>query len=298
MATSSTSAFGAVLAPGRPGVLPLQYTFLAMFVAFIWGTNFVVTQVGLERSPPLLFAALRFCFAAFPTVLFIRRPHVPWWTLIAYGLLIGVGQFGLLFIALSAGTPPGLASLATQLQVLFTVVFAAILFRERILVPHWIGLLVGLSGLMVIGSRIHDGVPARGLVLVILAALSWAGANMVLKKVGSIDMLGFVTWSCVFAAPVLTVLALALDSPASCRDAIVHAGWVLWGAVAWQAYANTLFGYAVWGWLVSRYTAAAVAPSAVDSVIWDGIVGADSWRGPSHLEGNCRHQNSLSPTVF
>ena len=37
----------------------------------------------------------------------------------------------------------------------------------------------------------------------------------------------------------------------------------MWAAVLWQAVGNTLFGYASWGWLLSRYPAATVAPMAL-----------------------------------
>ena len=36
-----------------------------------------------------------------------------------------------------------------------------------------------------------------------------------------------------------------------------------WGAVAWQAVGNTLFGYAAWSWLLTRYDAAVIAPYAL-----------------------------------
>jgi len=82
---------------------------LALTVVFIWGTNFVVIKIGLGDFPPLLFATLRFAFAALPWIFFIRRPAVAWRYLIAFGLFLGVGQFGLLFIAMRADITPGLA---------------------------------------------------------------------------------------------------------------------------------------------------------------------------------------------
>ena len=51
---------------------------VAVLIAAIWGVNFVVIDVGLGSLPPLLFAGLRFVAAAFPAVLFVRRPAIPW----------------------------------------------------------------------------------------------------------------------------------------------------------------------------------------------------------------------------
>ena len=85
--------------------LPLRHFLLALAIVTVWGTNFVVIKVALGSLPPLLFAALRFTLALVPAMFFLARPRVPWHNLALYGLLIGVGQFGLLYIAMQ-GSPP------------------------------------------------------------------------------------------------------------------------------------------------------------------------------------------------
>src|ERR1700761_231221 len=97
--------------PPARGGLSLTHFLLALAVMGVWGTNFVIIKIGLASLPPLLFAALRFTFAFLPAALFIKRPAVRWRTLAAYGLLIGVGQFGILFIAMTRFISPGLTSL-------------------------------------------------------------------------------------------------------------------------------------------------------------------------------------------
>ena len=97
----------------------------------VWGTNFVVIKFALGTLPPLLLATLRFALAFAPAALFVARPAVSWRTLAAYGVLIGAGQFGLLFIALRADITPGLASLVVQTQVFFTIGLAMALAGER-----------------------------------------------------------------------------------------------------------------------------------------------------------------------
>ena len=103
-----------------PG-LPLRHLLLALAVVAVWGTNFVVIKLALGHLPPLLFAALRFTLAALPAVFLLPRPAVGWGNLAAYGLLIGVGQFGVMFVAMNGHISPGLASLVVQLQVFFTI---------------------------------------------------------------------------------------------------------------------------------------------------------------------------------
>ena len=63
---------------------------------------------------PAAFAALRFGLTAFPALFFVPRPDVRWRVVIAVGLFIGVGQFGVLFVAMNTGLPAGLASVLTE----------------------------------------------------------------------------------------------------------------------------------------------------------------------------------------
>ena len=97
--------------------MPITHQLLALFVTLIWGTNFVFIDVGLEQVPPFIFASLRFALMALPLVFFLPRPKVPWRYLVAYGILIGFGQFGLLFWVMQSHMSPGLASLVIQIQV-------------------------------------------------------------------------------------------------------------------------------------------------------------------------------------
>jgi O-acetylserine/cysteine efflux transporter len=100
--------------------MPRRHAVLALVVAICWAVNFVVIDIGLESFPPLLFAALRFALIAFPAVFFVPRPDVRWLAVVAVGLFICVGQFGLLFVAMNTGLPAGLASVIAPLQPVFT----------------------------------------------------------------------------------------------------------------------------------------------------------------------------------
>jgi O-acetylserine/cysteine efflux transporter len=83
---------------------------LAVLIAAIWGLSFVVIKLGVRDVPPLLLTGFRFLLAAFPAMLFVKRPQAHWRFVAAYGLFIGIMQFGFLFVALKQGLPAGLAS--------------------------------------------------------------------------------------------------------------------------------------------------------------------------------------------
>jgi O-acetylserine/cysteine efflux transporter len=243
--------------------LPLRHFLIALAVVAIWGSNFVVIKYALDIMPPMLLAVLRFAAAFVPACFFLPRPSVDWRNLAAYGLLVGVGQFGLLFIALGHQISPGLASLVIQTQVFFTLLLAVRLTGERVLVAQWLGLALAAAGIGVIVMHTDGTTTPLGLAMVLAAALSWACGNIVGKRAGQVNMLAYIVWSSAFAVPPLLVLAWFIDGPERITAALVSADLGTWAAVLWQTIGNTLFGYGCWVWLLARHPAGSIVPMAL-----------------------------------
>ncbi len=243
----------------RPGLPPL-HLLLALAVMAVWGSNFVVIKFGVEHLPPLTLAFLRFALAFFPLALFLPRPKVPWRNLAAYGVLIGAGQFGLLFTAMRADITPGLASLVVQAQAFFTIGLAVWLNGERPAVYQLGALLLASAGIVTIALHTDGSATPLGLILVLGAAASWAGGNMVNRAAGPVNMLAYVVWSSLVALPPLLVMALVLEGWPRISAGIAAADSLTWASVLWQSVGNTMFGYGAWGWLLARHEAGSVAP--------------------------------------
>lgn len=253
---------------------------MALCIVTIWGLNFVVIKVGLSGGvPPFLLGCLRFVLVFFPAVLWVPRPRLDWRWLLAYGLTINLGQFALLFWAMSVGMPAGLASLVLQAQVLFTLGLSVLLWRERLHAVNVAGLLIAIGGLWMLGMQSLTNAPASsqmtlaGLLLTLGAAFSWACGNVINKHMmsrspadrrpasgGSSDLLGVVVWSA--AVPILPFALLSWWFEGPQRLAAVWAN-LQWGtvlAVAYLAYAATILGYTLWGTLLTRLPTSTVAP--------------------------------------
>jgi len=245
---------------------------IAALLITVWASNFVVAAIGLTRVPPFTLATLRFLFAAFPAVLFVKRPNVSWTRLTAFGALFGVGQFGLLFLGIREGVTPALASLIIQMQVFFTTLFAALFFAERIRLHSIIALVVAASGLVLIGLKGGNSAPAVGIVLALLAALAWALCNMIGRQVDRAEMPAFIIWSSLLAVPPLLVATLWIEGPEKLASTIFHPDLEIAGIVAWQSFANTIWGYTIWNRLLGRYSAAQVAPLTLPVPIIAGLL--------------------------
>lgn len=258
--------------------LPWPHFLLALAVVTVWGTNFVVIKEALDQFPPLLFGALRFAFVLLPAVFFVKRPAVPWWHLAAYGALIGVGQFGLLYVALNGQIAPGLASVVMQSQVFFTILLSVWIERERVQNLQWASLAFAALGIGIIAWHTDRTTTLLGLGMSLVAALCWAGGNLVARHSGRVNMLSYVIWASLFSAPPLLVLSLVFEGPQAVTDALMHADAYGWAGVLWQSVGNTMFGYACWGWLLARHPAATIAPMAL-LVPVSGLATAIWWLG-------------------
>ena len=258
-----------------PAALPLRHFLLALAVVAVWGTNFVVIKLALGHLPPLLFAALRFTLALFPALFFLPRPKVGWRNLALYGVLIGVGQFGLLYLSINGHISPGIASLVVQTQVFFTIGLSMRMNAERVQPFQWLALLLATAGIATIGMHTDGTTTVLGLLLVLGAALSWAGGNIAAKEGKPDNMLAYVVWSSAFAVPPLFILSYVFEGADAIVNGLSNANLMTWAAVAWQSWGNSLFGYAAWGWLLARHPAATITPMALLVPVFG--MGASTW---------------------
>jgi O-acetylserine/cysteine efflux transporter len=263
MTSNHAPAAGAAGAHSSPADLSLFGVALA--VTAIWRFNFVVIKVGTDGVPPLLLATLRFVFLALPAVPFVRRPQAPWRLIAAYGIFLGVGEFGLLFTAIKLGAPTGLSSLILQAQAFFTALLAARFLGERIGVHSAIGMVIAGAGLGIIAWRGNQpgawgGHFAVALTMLVLAALMWAIANVLARRIGDVGARSLIVWSSLFSPAPLLVLSLLFEGPLAIGAALRSLSWLSIGAIAYLVVLSTLVGYGAWNHLIVKHGAGRVAP--------------------------------------
>jgi O-acetylserine/cysteine efflux transporter len=239
----------------------------ALVVIVIWGLNFVVMKWGLATLSPLLLCALRFVAASVPLLLFVRPPRsVGWGLLAAYGLVQGVGQFGLLFTGMKLGMPAGIASVVLQTQAFITMLLAALLMGEQPQRWQWLGLCIAIGGLGMIGAAHGDGAAGMtllGFAFTVGAAAMWAVSNLLTRaaaRQGRYEPVSFIVWTSVFPVLPLALLSLWVDGADSVQRQLQGIGWRELGTVAYLAVLSTLLGYGLWTRLLQRHAASTVAP--------------------------------------
>ena len=234
---------------------------LATIVIFIWASNFVVMKWGLDRLPPLTLCAWRFALSFFPACLFLPAPARRWRLMLAFGMLTGLGQFGLLCIAMRSHISPGLASVVVQTQAFFNMGLAALVLGERIKVGQLTGCIISSTGLLLIAASAETSGTIAGIVLVLGAALSWALSNVILRACRyEGDFVAFMVWSSLFGAIPLAMLSVVFEGAGTILQPLTQPSVAIWLIISWQAFANSIFGYAVWNSLIYRYSLSTISP--------------------------------------
>lgn len=235
-----------------------KHLLLALFTILVWGMNFIAIYIGLKEFPPFLLCAIRFGLAAFPWVFILPRPKAPLKYIIGYGVFTFALQFGLLFSGIYLGLSPGLSSLVIQVQVFFSIGLAVLFFGERPGLWKICGSLISFAGIGIVAAHINGSASFTGLILTLLAALSWAVGNMFTKKIDVRSPLSLVVWGNLAAFPFMIVLSFLVEGPAVIMGSLQHVSWVTIIAVIYIVYISTHAGYGAWGFLISSYSTAVV----------------------------------------
>lgn len=239
---------------------PVHYM-LALLVVVLWGVNFIFIDFGLRDWPPLLLVAARFTFVVIPAIFFVTFPRGNLRRVLLIGVFMSAGQFGLLYTSMSLGLPAGLASIVIQIQAAFTVLVAALALREIPNRRQIVGILIGLSGLGVIGLSLQASVPIAAFLVALGASLSWAVGNVIARGVKEgTNGVQMTVWSALVVPVPLFALSLLVDGPAEVAHALTHPTWGVVASVVYTAGCASLIGYVIWNSLLARFPASQVAP--------------------------------------
>lgn len=240
--------------------MKVQHLLLAILVTAIWGINFSVIKLGLTAVDPFILAGIRFTLCALPAIFFVAKPDVQWRYIIGYGLVFGVGLWGVVNLGIKSGLSAGIASLVLQLSAFFTIFLGSRVFKETITPYQMAGSLVALCGLSSILFIVDGSVTLTGLALVLLGAVAWSVANVINKKAKTRQVFAFLIWSSAFS-PIplfaLDYLANGSSGYSILLDQLDHRAVL---SILFQVYPNTLFGYWIWNSLLKQYPVSTVAP--------------------------------------
>lgn len=238
----------------------------------LWGFNFSAIKLGAMQTDPILLTALRFTFAVFPAIFFVRRPPEAARYLIAYGLTFGLGVWGMMIWSINLGVSAGMAGLLMDMSIVFSMALGYFLLKENITRNKIVGAVLAVLGLLV-SLMLSDGsAPLRAIPLTLIAALSWSLMTLVVKKSKTQHVFAFSVWGMLFAPLPLLVFAYIANGTQPFLDLPSQLNAEVWFSILFQAYPTTLLGYWVWNHLTIKYPLSTMAPFTLLTPIF-GLLG-------------------------
>ena len=233
---------------------------VAVVITFIWGINFSVIKLGLTSLDPFMLSGLRFLLCALPLIFFIKKPDVDMKYLVSYGLIFGVGLWGMVSLGIYFGISSGMASLVLQMSVFFTIVLGYFIMGDKIDISKKIGFVLAMIGMSLIISVTDGSITYLGLALVLVGAFSWAVTNLIIKKAQTTQIFSFIIWSSLFSPIPLFVLAYLTQGEIVYIEFYQNLDKNAIFSILFQVYPTTLLGYWVWNSLLKKYPVSTVAP--------------------------------------
>ncbi|MBT8217368.1 MAG: drug/metabolite exporter YedA [Acidimicrobiia bacterium] len=152
----------------------------ALFAVYvIWGSTYLALRYLVEDFPPFIGNGIRFVIAGLAMFWFLRRRGAPapsarhWWSATQIGALLMFGGVGLVALAEARGVGSGLAATAVAAMPLWAALWSG-LFGRWPTRREWVGLAVGMAGVVILSQEGDFAGKPLGVTLVIVAPLSWA----------------------------------------------------------------------------------------------------------------------------
>lgn len=230
---------------------------VALFI-FIWSTGFIVGKVIVPYADPTLFLFIRVCIAA---VLFIgvawltRAPRLPWREVPKH-ILAGVLLQGLYlsgcYWAIGGGLPPAVMALIGSLQPVVTAALAIPLLGEVPTKRIWLGLVLGLAGVLLVlapglSGSLEQSYTWLVLFFAVIAMLSLTLGTLLQKtSIAKADIRSSAVWQNLGTLLFTGSFTLILG----------ETRWVwstdLWIALIWAAVVMTGIGTSLLVWIIRR----------------------------------------------
>ncbi|HEV2533160.1 DMT family transporter [Phenylobacterium sp.] len=232
---------------------------LLVLVCLVWASNNIVSKFAVSElaSPPLFYAAVRFAVVALATFPWLFPAPRPRWRLIAVALLMGGGNFALLFIGLKTSTPSA-AAVVGQLGVPITTLLSVLMLGERVRWRRALGIALTLGGALLVIWNPRGLTISTGLLFVVGSAFTGSLGAVMMKQMEGVKPLQFQAWVGLASFVPLAALSALLE-PGQVQ-AGMRAGWPFLAAALYSGLVVSVGAHTAYYFLIQRYEANLISP--------------------------------------
>lgn len=255
---------------------------LLVFVCLVWAFNNIVSKIVVAQwgVPPLFYASVRFALVALCTIPWLFPAPRPLWRLIAVALLMGGGNFALLFIGLKTASPSA-ASIIVQLGVPMTTLMSMLMLGEQVRWRRGLGIALTLAGALVVMWHPTGLAMSAGLWLIAGAAFAGSLGAVMMKQMEGVKPLQFQAW--VGFSSLWPLLGLSVLTEHDQMATSLAAGWPFVAAVVFSAVVVSVIGHTVYYMLIQRYEATLISPLTLMTPL--ATIGLGVWITHDHFDG-------------
>ncbi len=258
--------------PDKPhSPLSLVEILAIVAVVVIWGVNNAAAKLATETLPPLLTGALRFAIAAACLVPFVRPPFPNWKSLL---IIVGIGgpvHYGLIYLAFWLARDVSPVSVAAQLWIPFTALFAFLLLREKLSKYALLGMGVAFLGVAWMTLDPHALLDWKAILVGIGAACAWALTTVVARRTTSIPPLKMQGLLSLVALPTLAFASAIFERGQ--WEAVQRADALVWACVVWAGLVSSVLATTMVFWLVQKREAGRVTPYLLATPVVSILIG-------------------------
>lgn len=258
-------------APARPHALTLLEVGAIVAIILIWGVNNAAAKVATEVLPPMFTGALRFAIAAACLAWFVRPPFPNWKSLL---IIVGVGgpiHYGLIYLAFWLANDVSPVSVATQLWIPFTALFAFLLLGERLSRPALAGLIVAFVGVAWMTLDPHALEDWAAILVGVAASAAWAITTVIARRTTSIPPLKMQGLLAFVTLPTLGFVSAFVENGQA--EAARAATPLIWACMAWAGVLSSVVATSLVFWLVQRREAGRVTPYFLATPVVSILIG-------------------------
>jgi drug/metabolite transporter (DMT)-like permease len=238
-------------------------------VTAIWGVTFVQVKDAVEIYPLYAFLAVRYAIATGVLgAVGARRVRTLGRGGFAAGALLG-GLLGVGIGLQTAGlerTTVSSTGFITGLYVVLTPLFGLALFRTRVGLEVWLGIVLSVAGLAML-SGVHVGSTNGDLLVLASSAAQALQILMVERYANRYDAVALTLVELATCLAVFLVLALARGELSLPR------GWTVWGALVVTGVFASALAYLIQVWAQRRLSAARIALVFSLETVFAGLFG-------------------------
>ena len=258
--------------PASPShALTLPEILAIIAVVVIWGVNNAAAKVGTEVLPPLLMGAMRFALAAACLVPFVRPPFPNWKSLLIIVFIGGPLHYGLIFLAFALAQDVSPVSVAAQLWIPFTALFAFLLLRERLSKYALGGMIIAFAGVVWMMGDPHVLQDWKAIAVAVSGAACWALTTVIARRTTSIPPLKMQGLLSLVALPTLAFASAVFEDGQ--MAAVRAATPLIWACVLWAGLVSSVAATTLVFWLVQRREAGRVTPYLLATPVVSILIG-------------------------